>query len=219
MLKRAKAHLKQLRENDTDHMLQAIFCAYLAEPNDLDLRISLIGAMHQSNWLINRIQPYLEDWGVDNETWLTRCVRRHIRTPIGDPLATSSLLYFSPRAFFDAARLYFRTPVYGSIWNDGGDNYRVIFAAEWRSDGEGNRARRCFEVAWEAGADHLLEVHYATGITGEQGDYLHGMCSYSVVTTAHLPYRYWFTQARDVELDPLEKVRAAMKNLPSWVFG
>ena len=50
MNKRATGHLKKLKKMDTDHLLQAMLYAYITDPKDLDLRISLTGAMHQSGW-------------------------------------------------------------------------------------------------------------------------------------------------------------------------
>jgi hypothetical protein len=229
MSKRATTHLKKLRKKDTDHLLQAALCAYLTEPSDLDLRISLTGAMHQSGWLINQIAPYLSDWDVEPDTWLARCFERHIQTFIGDPFATSALLFSSPQAFCAVSRQYFPTLVYAQTWKDGGTYYGAIFAAEWNEPVSlGDLAHRCIEVVWKDGADYLREVHYAKAISkgyetisggAEQSDYLHGSCSHAYLTTAHLPHGFWRNPRTVVDLDPLDEVREAVKKLPPWVTG
>jgi hypothetical protein len=217
--KRAKGHLKKLEAGDTCHQLQAVLRAYLTEPGSGDLRISLVGAMHQSGWLRNQIEPYLTDWRVDYPTWLRRCLERQLKTFRGDPLAISAVLFVPPEAFFAVARQLFPKLVYAHTWQDGAEHFRVVLCTEWNLAGaDGNFAHRCVELAWKSGANEFSEVHYAKVISGEEkAEHLHGTCRYSSWTTAHLPYGYWIARDSAQELGQLSKVPGAIARLPAWV--
>jgi len=217
--KRATAQLKKLQAADTCHLLQAVMKAYLNEADNLDLRISLAGAMHHSGWLRNQIEPQLADWDTDAATWVRRGLERQLKTFHGDPLAISALLFSAPKVFFAVATQLFPGLVYAHTWKDGGERYRVVLCTEWNNaGGDGNWAHRCLEVAWKKDASEFFEMHYAKVISGdEKAAHLHGPCVYSSWSTAHLPHGHWIARDSVQDLGPLAAVGKAIAKLPAWV--
>ncbi|PHR88824.1 MAG: hypothetical protein COA78_36225 [Blastopirellula sp.] len=216
MSKRAKNHLKKLRDKGTDHPLQAMFVAYIEEPENLDFQISLIGMMHQSGWLRNQIEPYLDDWKVKPAQWVKKCFERLLGTFRGDPLATSALLYSSPKSFFTQVKKHFPHLVYAYYHQNDGKNYRAIFAVGWNGPGsDQNFANQCIEFNWVGGEHEFREIHYTKVISGKDlTDYLHDTCDCAYHTTAHLPHAYWRSENSIVELKSLAEVKKSVAKLP-----
>jgi hypothetical protein len=219
MTKRARAHLKKLEAGDTHHLLQVVLRAYIAAPEDLNVRISLVGAMHQAGWLRNQIEPYLGEWNVDQPAWTRRCLQRHVASFGGDPLVNAALLFTSPEVFFSVALELFPQLVYADTLQGEKVGHRVILSAEWNTpDSDRNFAHRCVEAAWTTHDQRFVEMHYAKVIFGdEKTEYLAGACNYSSWSTAHLPHGFWITQGSTQQLAELEQVRLAMTQLPAWV--
>lgn len=68
MKTRAEKHLARLRREDKVHHLQAALLAHLTDPQDLDLRMTLVGAMQHAGWKERQVRPYLDEWNVDVES-------------------------------------------------------------------------------------------------------------------------------------------------------
>jgi hypothetical protein len=219
MTKRARAHLKKLEAGDSHHLLQVVLREYIAAPEDLNVRISLVGAMHQAGWLRNQIEPYLGDWNVDQSVWVRRGLQRHIASFGGDPLVNAALLFASPEVFFSVASELFPRLVYADTLHAEKVGLCVILSAEWNAPhSDRNFAHRCVEAAWTAHDQRFVEMHYAKVISGsEKTEYLAGACSYSSWSTAHLPYGFWITQGSTQQLSDLEQVHLAIAQLPAWV--
>jgi hypothetical protein len=219
MTKRAKGHLKKLETSDAHHLLQVVLRAYIAAPEDLNVRVSLVGAMHQAGWLRNQIEPYLVEWNIDEPAWTRRCLQRHIASFGGDPLVNAALLFIPPKAFFSVAGELFPKLVFADTLHGEIEGYRVILAAEWNAPhSDRNFAHRCVEAAWTTSDQRFVEMHYAKVISGsEKTEYLAGACNYSSWSTARLPYGFWITQSSTQQLVDLEQVRLAVSTLPAWV--
>ncbi|MGV3754022.1 MAG: hypothetical protein ACO1QS_01415 [Verrucomicrobiota bacterium] len=65
--------------------------AALADEANLDLQINVIGAMHESGFLKNRMEPLWKLWRPDATAWTARCVER-LRSADRDYWAVAALL-------------------------------------------------------------------------------------------------------------------------------
>lgn len=218
MKTRAEKHLATLCQRDEAHWLQAALVAYQTDPQDLDLRITLVGAMQQSGWGERQIRPYLTDWDVDARSWIRRGMERLLATFHGDPLATSALLYFSAEDVLESAREFFPHLVHAQGNDGGGPQMSVTRAQEWNRVGtEGNFANRCLKIRWTPGSRTMDASHYAKVISGAgPKPLLFGRCCFSSWSCAVLPSYHYYTKGEDVELGRYEAAESSVRALPAW---
>lgn len=218
MESRARKHLAKLREQDKDHPLQSAFCAYLSDPENLDLRISLIGAMHRAGWLQNQVTPYLKGFDAAAPVWARRGLERLLATFQGDPLVLSALVHFPADEVLAAAKDLFPHVAHASRVDQPPVRVSVVRAREWPSQvSETNLAHQCLEVCWTKSGLDIEELHYTKVITSDaRSSYLYGPCMFRLSSTAHARTRHWFTQYDDRDLGDLATVEDCVRDLPDW---
>jgi len=82
----------------------AAACAALADESNLDHQINVVGALHESGALRNRIDPFWKAWRTDPAPWTARCVERMRKDGDRDYWAVAALLGLDIRAVWPVCK-------------------------------------------------------------------------------------------------------------------
>jgi hypothetical protein len=221
---RAKTLLDKLVTDDRELTLQCAVRVLLANPDDLDARINVVGAQHQAHWLRNRIEPYLREFGAHDEAWMRRCLERLMDSE-GDDWAVRALLFSPAPELLALAHERARHLVFAARQPDlmGGATESIGLARGWTGV-----ATDFLCIGWREAALEVVEVQYAKSVLPPQElrdplgrtpavSWLGGNCSFGRFRSARLPYgsSYWYDD-QIVLHSQAESIRA-YDALPEWV--
>lgn len=88
-MKTKKTFDKLVKENKDHKVISAL--AGVLYKDSLDMKINVIGAIHTSGWLKNRIKPFWSEYNHGTEEWINRCITRAIENDFDD-YSVSALL-------------------------------------------------------------------------------------------------------------------------------
>ncbi|QCX38641.1 hypothetical protein FF125_09430 [Aureibaculum algae] len=82
--------LDKLIQADKDHKVMSAFAGVVYN-DSVDMKINVIGAMHTSGWLKNRIKPFWTEYNHGTNEWIEKSINRAIANDFDD-YAVSALL-------------------------------------------------------------------------------------------------------------------------------
>ncbi len=184
-----KKLLEKLLKTNKDHKVAAALCGVLYD-DSVDMKINVIGAMHSSGWLPNRIKPFLDEFGHGSDTWINTALSRAIASDFDD-YAVCALLNCNPNLVIKSAiNLGLKVIAIEKI--DPG----ILTLNFARSLMLPNIVSNVVSISWAVKSTILSDVAAMKAIIADDefeflSGQISGRCNASYYRRATLPYGFW----------------------------
>ncbi len=220
MSKRAQKHLKKYDAECVEQTLHVSLTRYVSAPENVDVQIDLLGAMHQAMWLSNQTNGYLEEFTSSVDDRIERALFRLLHSAYDDR-ALRLLSYHSikelaphitaalPHRVF--AQLEDSTYTIGFCLNRSGGAFTNYFELQCEPSGEVVRLHYA-KALINGEPDSVNDQYYSNPDAG----LIYGTCLTSRYMSAGQPYGYWYDYESKREFADEATVAAAMKKVDKW---
>lgn len=149
--------LDKLIKSDKDHKVISAFAGVIYE-NSLNMQINVIGAMHTSKWLKNRIKPFWTEYNHGTSEWIEKCLNRAIDFD-SDDYAVSALLNCKVQSVILSLKkmeMIFISSRYYEDFKNGKVN--VLTFAKSIDKHSSKVLPKVVEFGWIDGTDEIIDV-------------------------------------------------------------
>jgi len=154
---KTKKTLETLIKTDKDHKVASALAGVIFN-DSLDMKINVIGAMHTSGWLKNRIKPFLTEYNHGTNEWIEKSISRALEND-QDDFSVSALLNCNIKQILSTLKKLGMVFISSRYYEDfkNGKVYILTFAQ--KIDKHSNKIiPKVIEFGWIVGTEEVIDV-------------------------------------------------------------